>query len=156
MYVVVIPARYASTRLPGKPLLPIAGKPMLQWVYEHACAAQADEVLIATDDERIAIKARSFAAPRSTTRASLTTKSFSGSSVKRGFAATTVSTTPKPGRASNTNWLSSRAWITWTTSLLCGISSALRGRAESPSARAAALRRGVWWPTVSTLPSSIR
>jgi 3-deoxy-manno-octulosonate cytidylyltransferase (CMP-KDO synthetase) len=64
VYVVVIPARYASTRLPGKPLLPIAGKPMLQWVYEHACAAQADEVLIATDDERIAASARGFVAPR--------------------------------------------------------------------------------------------
>jgi len=65
LHVVVIPARYASTRLPGKPLLPIAGKPMLQWVYEHACAARADEVLIATDDERIAVRARSFVAPRS-------------------------------------------------------------------------------------------
>jgi 3-deoxy-manno-octulosonate cytidylyltransferase (CMP-KDO synthetase) len=65
MYRVVIPARFASTRLPGKPLLPIAGKPMLQWVYEHACAAQADEVLIATDDERIAATARNFVAPRS-------------------------------------------------------------------------------------------
>ena len=54
MFKVVIPARHASTRLPGKPLLVIAGKPMLQWVYERACAAQADEVLIATDDERIA------------------------------------------------------------------------------------------------------
>jgi 3-deoxy-manno-octulosonate cytidylyltransferase (CMP-KDO synthetase) len=61
LYVVVIPARYASTRLPGKPLLPIAGKPLLQWVYEHACAAQAAEVLIATDDERIAGSARGFA-----------------------------------------------------------------------------------------------
>jgi len=62
MYVVVIPARYASARLPGKPLLPLAGKPMLQWVYERACAAGADEVVIATDDERIAVVARGFAA----------------------------------------------------------------------------------------------
>ncbi|MDE2220119.1 MAG: 3-deoxy-manno-octulosonate cytidylyltransferase [Gammaproteobacteria bacterium] len=62
MFKVVIPARYASARLPGKPLLPLAGKPMLQWVYERACAAQADEVLIATDDERIAATARAFAA----------------------------------------------------------------------------------------------
>ena len=61
MFKVVIPARYASTRLPGKPLLLIDGKPMLQWVYERACAAQADEVLIATDDERIAARARAFA-----------------------------------------------------------------------------------------------
>ncbi len=63
MFKVVIPARYASTRLPGKPLLLIAGKPMLQWVYERACAAQADEVLIATDDERIAASARGYTAP---------------------------------------------------------------------------------------------
>ena len=64
MFKVVIPARYASTRLPGKALRPIAGKPMLQWVYELACAAQAEEVWIATDDERIAERARAFAAPR--------------------------------------------------------------------------------------------
>ncbi|MBS0388677.1 MAG: 3-deoxy-manno-octulosonate cytidylyltransferase [Proteobacteria bacterium] len=63
MFKVVIPARYASTRLPGKPLLAIAGKPMLQWVYERACAAQAAEVVIATDDERIAAAAREFVTP---------------------------------------------------------------------------------------------
>jgi 3-deoxy-manno-octulosonate cytidylyltransferase (CMP-KDO synthetase) len=62
LFKVVIPARYASTRLPGKALLPLAGKPMLQWVYERACAAHAAEVLIATDDERIAACARNFAA----------------------------------------------------------------------------------------------
>jgi 3-deoxy-manno-octulosonate cytidylyltransferase (CMP-KDO synthetase) len=59
---VVIPARYASTRLPGKALLPIGGKPMLQWVYERACAAGAHEVLIATDDERVGTAARAFGA----------------------------------------------------------------------------------------------
>jgi 3-deoxy-manno-octulosonate cytidylyltransferase (CMP-KDO synthetase) len=62
LFNVVIPARYASTRLPGKPLLEIAGRPMLQWVYERACAAQAGEVWIATDDERIAERARAFSA----------------------------------------------------------------------------------------------
>jgi 3-deoxy-manno-octulosonate cytidylyltransferase (CMP-KDO synthetase) len=52
--VIVIPARYASVRLPGKALLPIAGKPLIRWVYERATAATlADDVLIATDDERI-------------------------------------------------------------------------------------------------------
>lgn len=51
---VVIPARYASTRLPGKPLLEIAGRPMIQHVVERACASGADEVLVATDDARIA------------------------------------------------------------------------------------------------------
>lgn len=52
---VVIPARYGSTRLPGKPLALIAGKPMIQHVYEGAAkAAGVDQVLVATDDERIA------------------------------------------------------------------------------------------------------
>jgi len=59
---IVIPARYASTRLPGKPLLSLAGKPMLQHVYEKACASQAREVVIATDDERIARAADNFGA----------------------------------------------------------------------------------------------
>jgi len=53
MFRVVIPARHASTRLPGKPLLPIAGKPMIQWVHEAAVASGAKEVWIATDDQRI-------------------------------------------------------------------------------------------------------
>ncbi|HID46716.1 MAG TPA: 3-deoxy-manno-octulosonate cytidylyltransferase [Chromatiaceae bacterium] len=59
---VVIPARYASTRLPGKPLLELAGKPMLQHVHELACRSQAQEVVIATDDERIARAADGFGA----------------------------------------------------------------------------------------------
>jgi len=50
---VVIPARYSSTRLPGKPLLEIAGSPMIRHVWERACASGADEVLVATDDPRI-------------------------------------------------------------------------------------------------------
>ncbi len=50
----VIPARYASTRLPGKPLSLIAGKPMIQHVYERACQAQRpDEVVVATDNELV-------------------------------------------------------------------------------------------------------
>lgn len=53
--VVVIPARYASTRFPGKPLALIAGRPMIEWVYRRAKAATSvDEVLVATDDPRIA------------------------------------------------------------------------------------------------------
>jgi 3-deoxy-manno-octulosonate cytidylyltransferase (CMP-KDO synthetase) len=52
--VVVIPARYASSRLPGKPLVPLAGKPMIQRVYERAKLAQtATRVVVATDDQRI-------------------------------------------------------------------------------------------------------
>jgi len=50
---VVIPARYASKRLPGKPLLNIAGKPMIAHVCERAREADADEIVVATDDERI-------------------------------------------------------------------------------------------------------
>ncbi len=59
---VVIPARHASTRLPGKPLLEIAGKPMIQHVYERALDCGADSVVIATDDERIQKVAESFGA----------------------------------------------------------------------------------------------
>jgi 3-deoxy-manno-octulosonate cytidylyltransferase (CMP-KDO synthetase) len=52
--VVVIPARYGSTRFPGKPLVLLAGKPMIQRVYERAKLAQrASQVIVATDDERI-------------------------------------------------------------------------------------------------------
>jgi 3-deoxy-manno-octulosonate cytidylyltransferase (CMP-KDO synthetase) len=50
---VVIPARYASTRLPGKPLLSIAGKPMIAHVCERAQEADAEEIIVATDDDRI-------------------------------------------------------------------------------------------------------
>jgi 3-deoxy-manno-octulosonate cytidylyltransferase (CMP-KDO synthetase) len=55
---VVIPARHASTRLPGKPLLDIAGRPMIQRVVEQACASSANEVVVATDDARIAAAVR--------------------------------------------------------------------------------------------------
>ena len=61
-FIVVIPARYASTRLPGKPLKDIAGKPMIQWVYEQAAHSGASEVIVATDDERIAAACRDFGA----------------------------------------------------------------------------------------------
>ncbi len=50
---VVIPARYASTRLPGKPLLNIAGKPMIAHVCQRALEADAEQIIVATDDERI-------------------------------------------------------------------------------------------------------
>jgi 3-deoxy-manno-octulosonate cytidylyltransferase (CMP-KDO synthetase) len=62
MFRVVIPARYASARLPGKVLLDIGGKPMIQWVYERARASRAGEVLIATDDLLIVSAAHSFGA----------------------------------------------------------------------------------------------
>ena len=49
-----------STRLPGKPLLPLAGKPMIQWAYERARRSGARAGLVATDDERIARQCASF------------------------------------------------------------------------------------------------
>lgn len=59
--VAVIPARYASVRLPAKPLADIHGKPMIQWVYERAKASTlVDRVIVATDDERIASVVRKF------------------------------------------------------------------------------------------------
>jgi 3-deoxy-manno-octulosonate cytidylyltransferase (CMP-KDO synthetase) len=61
-FVVVIPARYASTRLPAKALREINGKPMLQHVYERGLESAATEVVIATDDERIAEAAEAFGA----------------------------------------------------------------------------------------------
>ena len=60
-FTVVIPARYQSTRLPGKPLADIGGKPMIQWVYEQAKLAGADQVIIATDDQRVEEAVRAFA-----------------------------------------------------------------------------------------------
>lgn len=61
--VVVIPSRYQSRRFPGKPLAPILGKPMLQWVFEGVCEARlVQRILIATDDERILKAAARFGA----------------------------------------------------------------------------------------------
>jgi 3-deoxy-D-manno-octulosonate cytidylyltransferase len=64
MFTVLIPARYASTRLPGKPLSDIAGKPMVVRVAERAHRAGATRVVVATDDERIgaAVAAHGIAA----------------------------------------------------------------------------------------------
>lgn len=59
---VVVPARYGSTRLPGKPLLALAGRPMIEWVYRRACRSSAQQVLIATDDARIVEAAHRFGA----------------------------------------------------------------------------------------------
>lgn len=59
---VAIPARYASTRYPGKPLVALGGRPMLEHVWRRACEAGAAAVVVATDDERIATAARAFGA----------------------------------------------------------------------------------------------
>ncbi|MBU1438173.1 MAG: 3-deoxy-manno-octulosonate cytidylyltransferase [Gammaproteobacteria bacterium] len=61
-FVVVIPARYASSRLPGKPLADIAGKPMIQWVWQQAMQSGADQVVIATDDNQVEQAALEFGA----------------------------------------------------------------------------------------------
>lgn len=67
-FTVIIPARHGSTRFPGKPLADIAGKPMIRHVYERAQESGAAQVLIATDDQRIADAARAFGAEVAMTR----------------------------------------------------------------------------------------
>jgi 3-deoxy-manno-octulosonate cytidylyltransferase (CMP-KDO synthetase) len=62
MFHVIIPARFAASRLPGKPLLTVGDRPLLQWVWQCARASGAGSVTIATDDARIADAARSFGA----------------------------------------------------------------------------------------------
>src|SRR5205085_11310252 len=58
---IVIPARYASSRLPGKPLLRSTGKYLVQHVYERACQSrQAESVVVATDDSRVQAAVESF------------------------------------------------------------------------------------------------
>jgi 3-deoxy-manno-octulosonate cytidylyltransferase (CMP-KDO synthetase) len=67
--IVIIPARYASTRLPGKPLIPLAGQPMIQRVYARAKLAQTvHRVIVATDDARIAHAVASFGGEARMTR----------------------------------------------------------------------------------------
>ena len=61
-FIVVIPARYAAKRLPGKPLIDFGGRPLLQHVYQAAADSKAAEVIIATDDERIEAAAKDFGA----------------------------------------------------------------------------------------------
>ncbi|PSW07278.1 3-deoxy-manno-octulosonate cytidylyltransferase [Photobacterium lipolyticum] len=68
-FTVIIPARYQSTRLPGKPLADIGGKPMIQWVYEQASKAGADQVIVATDDQRIVDAVKGFGGEVCLTRA---------------------------------------------------------------------------------------
>ena len=65
MAIAVIPARYAATRLPGKPLVSLAGKPMIQRVWERARQAERiSRVIIATDDERILTGGGRISGPR--------------------------------------------------------------------------------------------
>jgi 3-deoxy-manno-octulosonate cytidylyltransferase (CMP-KDO synthetase) len=69
-FLVVIPARLNSSRLPGKVLLDIVGKPMVQWVWERACESAAERVVIATDDARVAAVVEAFGGEVCMTRAS--------------------------------------------------------------------------------------
>lgn len=59
-FIVIIPARYNSSRLPGKPLADIDGKPMVQWVYERAQASGAKRIVVATDDLRVKLAVEAF------------------------------------------------------------------------------------------------
>ena len=68
MFNIVIPARFGSTRLPGKALLPIADRPMVAWVWERAMQAGAEHVVVATDDQRIADEMNSRGAQVAMTR----------------------------------------------------------------------------------------
>ena len=61
-FTIVIPTRFAASRLPGKPLLPIAGRPLVEHVWRRALGAGAKAVIIATDDDRIVDAARGFGA----------------------------------------------------------------------------------------------
>jgi len=84
----VIPARYQSTRLPGKPLLMIGSKPMIQWVYEGALTAElVDEVLVATDDRRIYEAVVSFGGKARLTAADHPTGTDRLAEVARGIEA---------------------------------------------------------------------
>ncbi|MCJ7663988.1 MAG: NTP transferase domain-containing protein, partial [Desulfobacterales bacterium] len=56
----IIPARYGSTRLPGKPLIMIKGKPLIQYVYERVRSSSIQQVIVATDDERIVAAVKGF------------------------------------------------------------------------------------------------
>lgn len=87
-FIVIIPARYGSTRLPAKPLSDIAGKPLIQHVYERAREAGADEVVIATDDGRIRDAVQAFGAPVCMTdpRHSSGTDRIAEVARERGFA----------------------------------------------------------------------
>lgn len=67
-FIAIIPARYASTRFPGKPLALLGGRPVIQHVYEKAAQA-LDEAYVATDDERIARVVESFGGHAIMTRA---------------------------------------------------------------------------------------
>jgi 3-deoxy-manno-octulosonate cytidylyltransferase (CMP-KDO synthetase) len=82
----IIPARWAASRFPGKPLVPVAGVPMIRRVWEGARSAKRlREVWVATDDERIAEACRAFGAPVALTAASHATGTDRVAEVARGL-----------------------------------------------------------------------
>jgi 3-deoxy-manno-octulosonate cytidylyltransferase (CMP-KDO synthetase) len=82
----IIPARYQSSRFPGKALAPILGKPMIQWVYEGASQARLiDRIIIATEDERILKSALGFGAEAVMTSARLRSGSERAAEVAQGL-----------------------------------------------------------------------
>jgi 3-deoxy-manno-octulosonate cytidylyltransferase (CMP-KDO synthetase) len=89
MFRAVIPARHASTRLPGKPLADLGGRPMIQHVHERVAAAGAAEVIVATDDERVARACTAFGAEVEMTSASHPsgTDRLAEVAARRGWAA---------------------------------------------------------------------
>jgi len=91
-FIVVIPARYASTRLPGKPLLDIAGWPMIRHGWALARRSAAAEVIITADDARIVAAARGFGADAclSSTRHRSGTERIAALVTERGYAADTL------------------------------------------------------------------
>ena len=92
MFRVVIPARFGATRLPGKPLLVIGDRPLLQWVWQCARASRAASVIIATDDVRVFDAALGFGADclMTSTRHASGTDRIAEVARARGFAADDV------------------------------------------------------------------
>ncbi|MBB5519688.1 3-deoxy-manno-octulosonate cytidylyltransferase [Amphiplicatus metriothermophilus] len=89
--VIVIPARYASTRLPGKLLLEAGGKPLIQHTYERACQVRAaDGVIVATDDARIFEAVRAFGGEAAMTDPAHTSGSARVAQAARGLDADVV------------------------------------------------------------------
>jgi 3-deoxy-manno-octulosonate cytidylyltransferase (CMP-KDO synthetase) len=87
---IIIPARYASSRLPGKPLLRATGKYLIQHVYERACQARADAVVVATDDARIMDAVASFGGKAVMTRSDHPSGTDRVAEVARGLDADVI------------------------------------------------------------------
>src|SRR3954447_10574528 len=87
---IVIPARYASSRLPGKPLLRSTGKYLIQHVYERARAANLGPVIVATDDLRIVDAVRGFGGEVAWTRADHTSGTDRVAEVARGLSQSVI------------------------------------------------------------------